>query len=140
MGASEPAESSPEVVIRIGHVSEVMQEERRRETEKFAEDLRRTGLTVDLQIQERMPGRYGLTFFEWTYITIGGIAAIAGRKILENMADDLYKAAKQLLRRRLRKGSPRKNLGFVIYGPDGKELRRWTTKNGQEDPPEEDRD
>jgi hypothetical protein len=52
--------------------------------------------------------------------------------LITNLTNDLYAKAKQLLLDRKAKGG-RPNKGFVIYGPDGKVLRRWDTKNGDRD-------
>jgi hypothetical protein len=49
-----------------------------------------------------------------------------------NLTNDLYAKTKQLLLDRKAKGG-RPNKGFVIYGPDGKELRRWDTNTGDKD-------
>lgn len=113
--------------IAIGRAYEAMQDERREATESFAEDLRATtGLSVDVEITERQPGRYGLGPIEWTSIFIGGTVA---KSLITNLTNDLYAKAKQLLLDRKAKGG-RPNKGFVIYGPDGKELRRWDTVRG----------
>ena len=119
-----------DVRIAIGKAYEVMQDERRTATEAFAADLRATlGVSVDLEITEYQPGRRGLGPIEWTGIFIGTTVATS---LITNLTNDLYKKAKQLLLDRKAKGG-RPNTGFVIYGPDGKELRRWDTKNGDKD-------
>ena len=85
-------------------------------TQEFTDDLRRWGLTVELEVTEYVPGRRGLGPVEWTLIFIG---TSAGTKIIGNLTDDLYNAAKELLRRRKKRGAARRKLGFTIYGPDG---------------------
>jgi hypothetical protein len=40
-----------------------------------------------------------------------------------------------LLHRKSEGGRP--NKGFVIYGPDGKELRRWDSQSGDHDSKDE---
>lgn len=126
---------SANVRISIGKAYEAMPPERRAATEQFAEDLRRWGLTVDLEVIEYVPGRVGLTPVEWTSIFVG---TSVGTKLLGNLTDDLYNAAKELLRRRwqVRKqeGRTGRHLGFTIYGPDGRELRQWSTREDDEDP------
>jgi hypothetical protein len=120
-------EAKPEADVRIaiGRAYEVMQDERRTATEAFAEDLRTTaGVRVDLEVTERQPGRYGLGPIEWTGIFIGTTVATS---LITNLTNDLYTKAKQLLLDRKAKGRQR-DMGFVIYGPDGKELCRWDTK------------
>ncbi len=131
--SGERSPDASNIVIRIGRAYEVMHEERRVTTRDFADDLRRWGLTVELEVTEYVPGRYGLTLVEWTAIFIG---TSAGTKIIGNLTDDLYQAAKELLRRRRKakaeKGSAGRHLGFTIYGPDGKELRSWTTQEDED--------
>jgi hypothetical protein len=116
-----------DVRIAIGKAYEVMQDERRTATEAFAEDLRATaGVTVELEITEYQPGRYGLGPIEWTSIFIGTTVATS---LITNLTNDLYAKAKKLLLDRKAKGRHRRrDMGFVIYGPDGKELCRWDTK------------
>jgi hypothetical protein len=118
-----------DIRIAIGKAYEVMGDERRAATEAFAEDLRATvEVSVDLEVTERQPGRYGLTPIEWTSIFIGTTVATS---LITNLTNDLYAKAKQLLLEQKAKGRHRR-MGFVIYGPDGKELRRWDTgKNEQ---------
>jgi hypothetical protein len=102
-----------------------MQEERRSATLAFADDLRTTtGLNVELEITEYQPGRRGLGPIEWTAIFIGINVAT---NLISSLTSDLYKRAKKMLLDRKAKGG-RPNKGFVIYGPDGKVLRRWDTK------------
>lgn len=122
-----------DVWISIGKPYEVMQDERRVATEAFAEALRATGITVDLEIIEREPGVCGLGPIEWTAIFIGTTVATS---LITSLTNDLYEKAKQmLLERKAKSGRP--NKGFVIYGPDGKELRRWDTQNGDHEPNDE---
>lgn len=121
-------EPKPEADVRIaiGRAYEVMQDDRRAATEAFAEDLRATaGVTVDLEVTEYQPGRYGLGPIEWTSIFIGTTVATS---LITNLTNDLYAKAKQLLLDQKAKGRHRRDRGFVIYGPDGKELRRWDTR------------
>ena len=115
-----------DVRIAIGRAYEVVQDERRIATEVFTEDLRATGLSVDLEITERQPGRVGLGPVEWTAIFIGTTVATS---LVTNLTNDLYAKAKQMLLDRKAKGG-RPNKGFVIFGPDGKPLRRWDSQNG----------
>lgn len=121
------------VRIRAGHAYEVMQEERRWATEGFAKELRQLGLDVDLEIIEYVPGRRGLGPIEWTEIFVGTAVATS---IITNLTNDLYQRAKDMLRSRRKAnkaaGRGRHNLGFTIYGPEGEELRKWTTKDDDE--------
>jgi hypothetical protein len=115
-----------DVRIAIGKAYEVMQDERRTATEAFAEDLRAAaGVSVDLEVTEYQPGRYGLGPIEWTAIFIGTTVATS---LITNLTNDLYAKAKKLLLDRKAKGA-RREMGFIIYGPDGKELYRWDTKH-----------
>ncbi len=86
----------PEADIRIaiGKAYEAMQDERRLATEAFTEDLRATGLSVDLEITERQPGRVGLGPIEWTAIFVGPTVATS---LVTNLTNDLYAKAKQML-------------------------------------------
>jgi hypothetical protein len=79
------------VVIRAGRAYEVMHENRRVATQEFANDLRRWGLTVEVEITEYIPGRLGLGPIEWTSIVIG---SSVGKKLLDSLVDDLYEAGK----------------------------------------------
>jgi hypothetical protein len=117
------------VRIAIGKAYEVMSDERRVATEAFAEDLRATAeVSVDLEITEYQPGRRGLGPIEWTSIFVGTTVATS---IITNLTNDLYAKAKQLLLDRKAKGRHRR-MGFVIYGPDGKELCRWDTEQSEQ--------
>ncbi len=119
--ADEP--SKVDVHIHIGRAYEVMHEERRLATAQFAEELRASGLAAEVEVTEYVPGRRGLTPVEWTFIGIGTAKAV----------DLVVDGAKALLRRRREakratEGSPGRDLGFIIYGPDGEKLREWTTR------------
>ena len=120
-----------EVRISIGKAYENVSDERREATEALAEDFREvTGLSVDLEVVERVPKRMGIGLVEWTAIYIGVKVADT---LIEKVTSDLYAKAKQWFTDRKAKGEGRPNKGFVIYGPDGKPLRRWDTKNGDSD-------
>jgi hypothetical protein len=124
-----------DVRIAIGRAYEAMPDERRVAAETFAEDLRATtGVSVDLEVTERQPGRYGLGPIEWTGIFIGTTVAT---NLINNLTNDLYAKAKKMLLDRKAKGKTR-DVGFTIYGPDGKALRRWDTRNGDQDGPDGD--
>jgi hypothetical protein len=99
----------PDVRIAIGKAYEVMQEERRVATGAFAEDVRVSlGVSVDLEITEYQPGRRGLGPVEWTAIFIGTTVAT---NLINNLVDDLYAKAKQLLLdRKAQGGRPNKGL------------------------------
>jgi hypothetical protein len=130
-------EPKPEADVRIaiGRAFEDVNDERRTAMEAFAEDLRATsGVSVDLEITERQPGCYGLGPMEWTSIFVGTTVATT---LITNLTNDLYAKAKQLLLDRKAKGR-RRDMGFVIYGPDGKELFLWDTKKGDWDTKKDD--
>lgn len=119
-----------DVRVAIGRAFEEMQDERRVAAQAFAEELRSSsGLSVDLEVTERQQGRRGLGPIEWTAIFIGTTVSTT---VITNLTNDLYAKAKAMLLERKAKGGTR-NTGFVIYGPDGKVLRRWDTKNGDRD-------
>jgi hypothetical protein len=123
-----------DVRIAAGHAYEVMQDERRWATEGFAKELRQLGLSVDLEITEYVPGRRGLGPVEWTAIFIGTTVATS---LISSITEDLYQRAKDLLRSRRKANKAasrgRHNLGFTIYGPKGEELRKWDTRDDDED-------
>jgi hypothetical protein len=120
-----------DVRISIGKAYENVSDERREATETLAEDLSTvTGLSVDLEVIERVPKRSGLGPIEWTAIYIGVKVADT---LIEKVTSDLYAKAKQWFTDRKDKGEGRPNKGFVIYGPDGEPLRRWDTENGDHD-------
>jgi len=66
-----------------------------------------------------------------------------GGALVNNVTNDLYNAAKVWARRRLRRKQDESDsgrarpIGFVIYGPDGEELRRWDTREDDEETPTE---
>jgi hypothetical protein len=125
-----------DIRITNSHPAEDMHDERRRAAEVFAEELRAEGLDVDLDMTERVPGIYRMSLMESTAIFIGNTVATA---LVTATADDLYAKAKRMLhgRRKAKKdagGGPGGHLGFVIYGPDGDVLRRWSTKEDDADP------
>jgi hypothetical protein len=116
-----------DVRIVIGAKYEVMHEERRQATRKFAEWLGNSGIDVQLEIIEYEPGRYGLGPIEWTFITIGTGVGVG------SIATTVREGAKKLLRdrrtaKKIESGNPGWHLGFIIYGPDGKEIENWTTE------------
>jgi hypothetical protein len=119
-----------DIRIVIGRKYEVMHDERRQTTTEFADGLRSSGLSVELEVIEYEPGRYGLTPVEWTAFFIGTSVASS---LLNDLTTDLYNGAKKLLRSRREgkkadSGSPGRHLGFIIYGPDGKVIEKWTTQ------------
>ncbi len=115
-----------DVRIAIGKLYEEMSDERRAAAVALAEELRATGVSVNLEITEREPGRVGLGPIEWTAIFIGTTVATT---LITNLTNDLYAKVKQMLLDRKAKGG-RPNKGFVIYGPDGEPLRRWDSRGG----------
>ncbi len=128
----------PEVDVRIsiGKPYENVTDERRETTEALAEEMSAsTGLSVDVEVIERVPGRYGLGPIEWTAIYIGVKVA---ETLIEKVTSDLYEKAKHWFSERKAKGDGRPKKGFVIYGPDGKPLRRWDTENGDHDVEDQD--
>jgi hypothetical protein len=113
-----------DITIHAGHPSEVMQPDRRAATVRLAEQLRASGHSVELEIVERDPSKYGLTQVEWTIITI------AATKLF----DEVFDATKGMLlaRREAKKeavGSAGRQLGCILYGPDGEILRQWDTRD-----------
>ena len=52
--------------------------------------------------------------------------------LIGNLTTEVYNRAKRMLAQRKRSKEPGlipgRPLGFVIYGPRGEELRRWTTE------------
>lgn len=120
----------PDIRIAIGKAYEVMQEERREAALALTDELgASTGLNVQLEVTEYQPGRLGLGPIEWTAIFIGTGAATT---VINKLTSDLYDRVKKMLLDRKAKGG-RPNKGFVIYGPNGEVLRRWDTKNGDDD-------
>jgi hypothetical protein len=121
--------------IEIGHRYEPMADERRSAAEKLAGELGSDGLDVDLEIVGYRPGRRALSPVEWTSIFIGTNVATT---LIAKITTEVYDRTKRMLIRR--KGSnepgliPGRPLGFVIYGPRGEELRRWTTEDDDSEP------
>lgn len=125
--------ATPEADVRIaiGHFYEVVHPERRVATQELAESVREaTGVTVDVEVTEYERGYYGLGPVEWTAIFIGQSVAST---VIGNLTNKLYAKAKQMLLARRAKGDGRPRTGFVIYGPNGEELKRWDTSRDDED-------
>jgi len=124
-----------DIRVRVGRASEIVHDEHRADVEDFVRRLRDDGRDVDLEVIEYLPGRRGVTWVEWLAIFVG---SGVGSALVNNVTNDLYNVAKAWARRRLRKkrdqsesGGARPT-GFVIYGPDGEELRRWDTREDDE--------
>jgi hypothetical protein len=129
--ADMTAQVEADIRISIGKPYENVSDERREVTEGLAEDFREvTGMSVELEVIEYRPKRYGLGLIEWTAIYIGVKVADT---LIEQVTSDLYEKAKKMLADRKAKSEGRPNKGFVIYGPDGEPLRQWDTKNGDRD-------
>lgn len=114
--------------IEIGHRYEPTSDERRLAAQELAGELRSCGLEVELEIVGYKPGRRSLSAVEWTSIFIGTNVATT---LISKVTTDVYDRAKRMLAERKRSKEPGlipgRPLGFVIYGPRGEELRRWTT-------------
>ena len=84
-----------DVRISIGKPYENVSDERRHATEELAEDLvAATGLSVDLEVIERVPKRYGLGPVEWTAIFIGTTVATT---LITKVTEDLYEKAERMV-------------------------------------------
>jgi hypothetical protein len=118
--------------IEIGHRYEPMSDGRRSATEELADGFRRDGLAVEVEIIGYKPGRRALSPVEWTSIFIGTTVATS---LISSLTSDLYDRVKGMLAKRQRSKepglTPGRPLGFVIYGPRGEELRRWTTADAE---------
>jgi hypothetical protein len=121
----------------VGSASEVVHDEHRADVEAFVRSLREDGREVDLEVIEYVPGRRGVTWVEWLTIFVG---SGVGGALVNNVTNDLYNAARTWVRRRLQKkrgesdSGRSRPIGFVIYGPDGEELRRWDTREDGDGP------
>ena len=103
--------------------------DRRADTDELANSLR--GLGYDVADPDTLQGspRRGPEIIEWLGIFIG---TSAGTTLLNKAAEDVYTMAKDWAKRRQQKRAasrPVKSspIGFILYGPDGAELRRWWT-------------
>jgi len=127
-----------DIQVRVGRASEIVQDEHRADVEAFVRQLRDDGRDVELEVIEYVPGRRGVTWVEWLTIFVG---SGVGGALVNNVTNDLYNAAKAWARRRLRRKQDESDsgrarpIGFVIYGPDGEELRRWDTREDDEGTP-----
>ena len=117
-----------DIRVRIGRPTEVVHLEHHADAEAFVGELRQSGLEVgELEVVEYGGGR-GVVRVEWIFIFLGPEVASS---LISDVTDDLYAAAKKWARRRYHRkkseGESRSRpVGFLIYGPDGKELRKWT--------------
>jgi hypothetical protein len=97
--------------------------------EALADELGVEGLEVELEVIGYTPGRRALSAVEWTSIFIGTNVATT---VIANLTTDLYNRTKRMLIERKQSKEPGllpgRTLGFVIYGPHGEEIRRWTTE------------
>jgi hypothetical protein len=122
--------------VRVGRASEILHDEHRLDVESFVRQLQNDGLDVDLEVVQFVRGRRGVTWVEWLTIFVG---SGVGSALVNNVSNDLYDAARAWARRRLRKkrdqngSAGARPIGFVIYGPNGEELRRWDTREDEED-------
>lgn len=98
------------------------------------EALTGAGFDVDLRVPKTITETFGVDVASgvvWLGMTVG---ASVGSALLDHVVSDLYEAAKTWAARRwhARKGpaAPRPPVGFVIYGPDGRELKRWVEEDG----------
>lgn len=129
-----------DIQLRIGRASEIVQDEHRADVEAFVRQLRDDGRDVELEVVEYVPGRRGVTWVEWLTIFVG---SGVGGALVNNVTNDLYNTAKAWARRRPRRKQDESDsggarpIGFVIYGPDGEELRRWDTREDDEGTPTE---
>jgi hypothetical protein len=118
-----------ELRMEIGNRYEPMSDERREAAQELVDELSRDGFDVELEIVGYKPGRRALSPVEWTSIFIGTNVATT---LVVNITTDVYNRMKRMLLQRKRSKSadlfPGRPLGFVIYGPRGEELRRWTTE------------
>jgi hypothetical protein len=96
--------------------------------EQLAGILRERGHSAHVEIGERIPGRYGLTWAEQVTIFIGSGAATS---LLNGIVSDVYSTTKDWARKRFKKrqsastgGKPRP-LRFTVYGPDNERLLSW---------------
>ena len=114
--------------IEIGNRYEPMSDERRAASQELVDELGRAGFEVELEILGYKPGRRALSPVEWTSIFIGTNVATT---LIAKVTTDVYNRTKRMLSQRKRSDVPQlfpgRPLGFVIYGPRGEELRRWTT-------------
>lgn len=115
--------------IEIGNRYEPMSDERRAAAQELVDKLGRDGFDVELEILGYRPRRRALSPVEWTSIFIGTNVATT---LIAHVTTDVYNRTKRMLIQRRRSKSPElfpgRPLGFVIYGPRGQELRRWTTE------------
>lgn len=122
------------VRIRVGNRYEQLSDQRRAAAEELASKLRGDGLEVELEFAGYKPGRRALTPVEWTSIFIGTNVAAS---LIGKITADVYDRTKRMLAKRKQSEEPGlipgRPLGFVIYGPRGEELRRWTTESDAAD-------
>jgi hypothetical protein len=119
------------LVIRIGVGAQTETlPEWRADGELLVSTLREMGLAVaDLEVVEDA-GEPGVATGEWFTIFLGSGLSPAR---LTDLTNDVYDAAKRsATRRRHRANSVHDSgqpipVGFVIYGPDDQEFRRWST-------------
>lgn len=119
-----------QIRVRVGRPTEIVHSAHRADAEAFVEELRVSGLDVDeLEVIE-YGGQRGVVLVEWIAIFVGsGVAS----SVIGNVTDDLYNGAKAWVRRRHERKKAESEtggtrpIGFLIYGPDGQELRKWST-------------
>jgi hypothetical protein len=131
------AESPPvvDIVLQVGSPYEIVTPGRREAVEDLANELRRFGHSIDVDIIEPVPGTISDSAFESIGIFIGGTVSGA---VLSQIAGDLYKVARDRARMRFREkqsnGEPGpRNTAFKIYGPDGNILREWNSRMDDSD-------
>lgn len=118
-----------EIVIRVGSATEIVNEDRLADVKDLASEVAATGNLVQLEVVEYVPGQRGLTYVELVFIYIG---IKAGDALISSLTNELFETAKAWAHRRAERKSKEpadRPIGFVIYGPDGKVLRQWDTRD-----------
>jgi hypothetical protein len=112
----------PAVTIRAGRASEIAQPDRIADLEELRGQLRFSGMTVDLEIAEYIPGRRGIAWIESVWIYIAGAASGA---LISNLVTDIHDQAKAWAIARFHRKPNSRPEAFTIYGPDGEVLKKF---------------
>lgn len=117
-----------DVVIQVGAMYYNLSPDRRKAVEQLADAISERQLSVRIDVLHRVERRYGLPWAETIAIYLAGVAT---PKIIGNVVDDVYAAAKKWATRQFR-GSEQKSVPgrarsqiVTIYDANKNLLIRW---------------
>ena len=117
-----------DVVIQIGAMYYNLSPDRRKAVEQLADEISERQLSVRIDVLQRVEPRYGLPWAETIAIYLAGVVT---SKLIGNVLDDVYAAAKEWATRQFRKSEQKSVPGrarsqiVTIYDAEKNLLIRW---------------